>query len=337
MPTGPVEVTTLRRDVATDGRYARVVFGQSFEEDAARRDFTINALFEDRCGQIYDYHGGRQDLTAGILRFVGEAATRIREDYLRILRFFRFQARFGYSPAQGTLAAIEAHAPQLNRISQERITGELLKTVSARAALIALEAMFQCKVTAYVLPELAIRRLPEAQSYAALRHAFGRNNPPATLALAFFLLQGGQPRLTTAELHALGLRLRLPNREAAKLAFAGDALSQLPRLQSRSEILGFIDTCEKAASEPGAFESLFAPLLNALGLDTSRISETELLFGHLRRARLPLDGRRLQLELGLSSGAELGRILEHLRREYRDGIWETPEQGLIRAVELAKL
>ena len=90
MPSGPIEVTTLRKDVATDGRHAQVAFGKSFSDDAQRRDFTINAMFEDADGRIYDEAGGQADLQAKVLRFVGEASIRIREDYLRILRLFRF-------------------------------------------------------------------------------------------------------------------------------------------------------------------------------------------------------------------------------------------------------
>ena len=89
------EVTTLREDVETDGRRAKVVFGRDFVADALRRDFTVNALSLDREGAIHDYCGGLDDLAARRIRFIGDAGTRIREDYLRILRFFRFHARFG--------------------------------------------------------------------------------------------------------------------------------------------------------------------------------------------------------------------------------------------------
>jgi poly(A) polymerase len=96
MPAGPVEVTTLRHDVSTDGRRATVAFASEWRDDAARRDFTINALYVDPVtGEIFDYFGGLEDLAARRVRFIGDAAQRIREDHLRILRYFRFQARFG--------------------------------------------------------------------------------------------------------------------------------------------------------------------------------------------------------------------------------------------------
>ena len=92
------EVTTLRRDVETDGRHAVVAFTDDWRADAARRDFTINAMSMTRAGEVFDYFGGIADLRAGVLRFVGDPATRIAEDYLRILRYFRFFARYGERP-----------------------------------------------------------------------------------------------------------------------------------------------------------------------------------------------------------------------------------------------
>ena len=99
LPSGPVEVTTLRRDVSTDGRHAIVEFADDWREDAARRDFTMNALYADPAnGEIFDYFGGVADLRADHVRFIGEPLQRIAEDHLRILRFFRFLARFGECP-----------------------------------------------------------------------------------------------------------------------------------------------------------------------------------------------------------------------------------------------
>lgn len=337
MPAGPVEITTLRTDLTTDGRRAQVAFGKSFEQDAARRDFTINALFEDRSGVIYDFFGGRADLAAGILRFVGDATARIREDYLRILRFFRFQARFGYAPAPGTLEAIAAAKDGLARISQERITSELLKTTCAQKAVTALRAMRDCGVTALVVPELAQRELAPDAAYDALRAAFGGKNPPPSAALAFFLLYGQGPRPSVDELRELGRQLRLPTREADKIAFVRDALERLPVLATaeQADHLDFVDACEKAAGSPGAFEEFFAPLLGALGCGVGPVAQTELLHGHLRRTPLPVDGRRLQAELGLAPGPELGRLLELLRREFRNGRWTSAAEAMARARQLA--
>jgi len=128
----PFEVTTLREDVETDGRRARVAFTDSWVADAARRDFTMNAMFAEPDGTLYDPYGGWTDLLAGRVRFVGEADRRIREDYLRLLRFFRFHAHYGRDePEPGGLDAATRHAGQLATLSGERVRDELLKLLAA--------------------------------------------------------------------------------------------------------------------------------------------------------------------------------------------------------------
>ncbi|WP_020173363.1 CCA tRNA nucleotidyltransferase [Methyloferula stellata] len=129
------EVTTLREDIETDGRHAVVRFGADFALDALRRDFTVNALSMDRQGQLYDYTGGIEDLAAKRIRFIGDARTRIREDYLRILRFFRFSADYaeGALDAGGLSASINERGG-LAHLSKERVRAELLKLLMARRA-----------------------------------------------------------------------------------------------------------------------------------------------------------------------------------------------------------
>ena len=126
------EVTTLRRDVETDGRHARVAFTDDWREDAARRDFTMNAMSADPDGLVHDYFGGREDLAAGCVRFVGDPAARIAEDRLRLLRFWRFHARFGRgAPRAEERAACRAAAPGLSLLSGERVRDEMLKLLAA--------------------------------------------------------------------------------------------------------------------------------------------------------------------------------------------------------------
>ncbi|WP_323799599.1 CCA tRNA nucleotidyltransferase [Parasphingorhabdus sp.] len=132
LPDGPVEITTLRRDVSTDGRRATVAFSDDWREDAARRDFTINALFADpETLEIFDYFDGLEDLEQRRIRFIGSAAERIAEDHLRIMRYFRFLARFGQHEldAEAFCACVEA-APKLEQLSRERIADELLKLLA---------------------------------------------------------------------------------------------------------------------------------------------------------------------------------------------------------------
>ena len=152
----PVEVTTLRRDVSTDGRRATVAFTDSWEEDAARRDFTINALSADPAtGQIYDYFGGVADLGAGLVRFIGDPLQRIAEDHLRILRLFRFHERFGSGePDAAALAACIARANDLMALSRERIADELLKLLGGHHPGPTVRLMFETGIFQPVIPEI---------------------------------------------------------------------------------------------------------------------------------------------------------------------------------------
>ncbi len=139
----PFEVTTLRRDTETDGRHAKVAFGRDWRTDAERRDFTINALSATRDGTVYDYVGGLADLAARRVRFIGDARQRIAEDYLRILRFFRFHAAYsdgGHPDAEGLQACI-AGREGLKRVSRERVRLELMKLLLAPHAVPSLIAM----------------------------------------------------------------------------------------------------------------------------------------------------------------------------------------------------
>jgi len=152
---GPVEITTLRRDVATDGRRATVAFATDWREDAARRDFTINALYADPVTrEIFDYFGGLDDLAQRRVRFIGDARERIREDHLRILRYFRFQARFGSQPADlVSESACTELAATLKGLSRERIGMEMLNLLGLDDPAPTVTRMADLGVLAVVLPE----------------------------------------------------------------------------------------------------------------------------------------------------------------------------------------
>ena len=151
------EVTTLRRDVETDGRHAVVAFTTDWRLDASRRDFTINAMSMTRDGTVFDYFDGATDLEAGRIRFVGDAATRIAEDYLRILRFFRFFARFGRVPPDSeTLAALRAGIPGLAKLSIERVWREIRLVLAAPNPVAAVELMDRLGIWQAVVPEASV-------------------------------------------------------------------------------------------------------------------------------------------------------------------------------------
>lgn len=151
----PYEITTLRRDVTTDGRNATVAFTDDWAEDAARRDFRLNALYADGEGRVFDPTGhGVDDASAGRIVFVGDPATRIREDYLRILRFFRFFAWYGRGGMDAAgLAACRELAPGMTRLSAERVSKELMKLLAAEDPRPAIHAMAETGVLMQVLPD----------------------------------------------------------------------------------------------------------------------------------------------------------------------------------------
>ena len=149
----PFEVTTLRTDVETYGRHAKVAFGRSWQDDAARRDFTINALSVTRDGTVYDYAGGLEDLAVRRVRFIGDPHQRIAEDYLRILRFFRFHAAYGpggHPDAEGLAACITGR-DGLDQLSRERVRQEMMKLLVAPHALPTLIVMTDCGLTLRIL------------------------------------------------------------------------------------------------------------------------------------------------------------------------------------------
>jgi len=172
---GTVEVTTLRRDVSTDGRRAVVEYASDWQEDAARRDFTINALFADpETLELFDYFGGLEDLAARRVRFIGDARQRIREDHLRILRYYRFQARFGAELDAEAEAACAELAPTLKGLSRERVAMELLNLLGLPDPSPTAARMHEQGVLQVVLPEAtretiaALARLIQAEAAAGV-------------------------------------------------------------------------------------------------------------------------------------------------------------------------
>ena len=205
----PFEVTTLRQDVETYGRKAKVVFGRDWRTDAERRDFTINALSATADGRIYDYVGGVADIAARRVRFIGEPATRIAEDYLRILRFFRFHAWYGqgHPDAAGLHACILARAG-LETLSRERVRMELLKLLLAPHATPTLAVMAETGILGAVLGGVPLLASFENAVKAEAAMGFSADAVRRLGALAVTVKEDGE---------RLGQRLRLSNAEAERL------------------------------------------------------------------------------------------------------------------------
>ncbi len=206
----PFEVTTLRRDVETDGRHAKVAFGRDWKTDAERRDFTINALSASRDGAVHDYVGGLADLAVRRVRFIGDPKLRIEEDYLRILRFFRFHAAYsegGHPDAQG-LAACIAGREGLDQLSRERVRMEVMKLIVAPHAVPTLIAMADAGLLLRVLG--GVSYLASFENMAKVEAAIGLA-PDAVQRL------GALGVLVTEDAERLAQKLRLHNVEQERL------------------------------------------------------------------------------------------------------------------------
>ncbi len=212
-----VEVTTLRSDVSTDGRWAEVAFTDDWRADAERRDFTINALFFDPATrELSDFFGGLDDLQAGRVRFIGDPLRRIAEDHLRILRFFRFHARFGRgAPDPASLAACLARANDLMALSRERIADELLKLLALPDPARTVRVMVEGGVLRAVLPEIGATALPSLERLIRAEEEAGIA-PDGLRRLVALLPADPQ----AAE--RIAARLKLSNRARKRLALAAD-------------------------------------------------------------------------------------------------------------------
>jgi poly(A) polymerase len=211
----PFEITTLRRDVSTDGRRATVAFTDDWQEDAARRDFTINALSADPVsGELFDYFGGLADLEQRHVRFIGDPLQRIAEDHLRILRFFRFHARFGSgAPNPQALDACTRRANDLMALSRERIADELIKLLGLPDPAPTLAVMVERGILKPVLPEITADRLED------LRALIGSEAAAAIPANAVRRLAALLPRSSDIA-EAVATRLRLSNKAKKRLICA---------------------------------------------------------------------------------------------------------------------
>ena len=297
----PFELTTLRRDVETDGRRAVVAFTDDWRTDAERRDFTFNALYAERDGTIHDYFDGRADLAAGRVRFIGDPDRRIAEDRLRVLRFFRFQAWYGRPPPDGPgFEACRRNAAALSGLSGERVAKELLRTLVApgAAAADAIDAMAVAGVLDHWLPEYA--------GSARLRDLAGREDAVGAA--------DGVRRLAAilpadADATAIGKRLKLSTQQALRLAVL---LAPEPAID--------------VAAGPRAWRVAIHRLGNGLFIDrlllaTDAAGDWRAAFDLARRwtaPELPVGGRDV-LALGLAPGPRVGALVEAVERWWIEG------------------
>jgi poly(A) polymerase len=303
----PVEVTTLRRDVATDGRRATIAYTDDWREDAARRDFTINALLADPATlEIFDYFGGEADLAERRVRFIGDPLTRIAEDHLRILRFFRFFARFGEGePDRAALDACAMRANDLMALSRERIADELTKLLALPDPVGAVRLMVERGILKAVLPEIGpdgidrLTRLVRREEEAGVAA-----NPLRRLAA----LLPADPDLAST----IAARLRLSNRSAKRLISASKRDPGDPPVP---QVLAYTIGADEAVDrillgegEPGATAALAG----------------------WQRPRLRVGGGEI-IAMGLAPGPAVARTLQAIEREWAETGFP-PEGAVQRAI-----
>ena len=301
------EVTTLRRDVETDGRHAVVLFTKSFEEDAARRDFTINALYCDASGKIYDFTDGYADIRRKRIKFVGVATSRIEEDYLRILRFFRFHAAYGKGrPDAKGLAACKKLRKGLAQISAERLRQELLKLLVAQGAVAALQAMAKTGVLGQIIPYTddwrLIKRLPTDD---ILR----------LIALA-------------KEPEGLKEKLRLSNAEAERINSATSAphISPSLREKERRALLYQIGAQAWRDSVSLTWARSRASMIDAKWKKLLRLAD------RWQKPVLPLTGKDL-LSAGFQAGPDMGVALQQAEDYWIANDFTSTREDLMRLVK----
>ena len=284
-----VEVTSLRRDVATDGRRATIAYTDDWQEDAARRDFTINALLADPGdGTIHDFFGGLADLDERHIRFIGDPLARIAEDHLRILRFFRFHARYGRGePDAAALAACTARANDLMALSRERIADEMLKLLALADPVATVKSMVERNILRPVIPEIAAEKVADLDALVAAEAK--ADVPPDPLRRLSALLPADE-----SVAGKVGTRLRLSNKARKRLTLAARRdLSTSPRA-----LAYWIGT-----------ESAVDRLL------LSGNAETAAGISDWHPPRLPIGGTRL-MAMGLPEGPVIARTLQAIERQW---------------------
>ncbi len=323
VPPAHFEITTLRRDVETDGRHAKVAFTDDWETDAARRDFTINAMSCTPDGALYDPFGGLDDLRAGRVRFVGDAVQRIDEDVLRLLRFFRFYAHYGRPPPDAeAIAACRAAAPELPKLSGERVGAELVRLLAAPAAADVFALMIETGVIGAILPEVtgvgALGELCTIEGADA--------DPLRRLAL---LLRRGRDGAA-----AVAGRLKLSNARGKRLlAMAEPTVAVTADLDVKGQRRALY--CVGAAVFVDLVQLGWAEALARAPEDREALAEAYVPMGDTARAwetpKLPVRGADVVAH-GVPDGPKVGRLLAAAEKW-----WEAGDYRADRKETLAKL
>jgi len=314
VPKQKVELTTLRQDINTNGRHADVVFGTDWAADAARRDFTINSLYLDAEGNIFDPFGGVEDLNSGRVRFIGDPTTRIREDYLRMLRYFRFFARFSLGdPDQEAMAAIKRERARLRQISGERVAAEIKSILKIRSVA-AIDAMIASGIDQEIVEGGFSNK-----NFSKLAE-FPSDIPPMLL-LGF--LVGDAPPDRVAK------RLRLSNVEyrLLQLTTANSAINELEKNGWRREVWRL--------AKDNRLDNKMIALLYAVWAIRIHDRVDRGIFKKIRDWQLPVfpvTGKDL-MDRGFYEGEELGQVLSKLEAQWIDQCFRPDRDELLNSLD----
>ncbi len=312
------EITTLRRDVETDGRRALVAFSDNWKEDAGRRDFTINALYASPDGDVFDYYGGLIDLEARRVRFIGDPLARIREDYLRILRLFRFHAWYGRGPMdEAALRAAAAERAGLGRLSGERIQKEMLRLLEARDPGEALRIMARTEILREIIPGNA--QLDRLERLVAIDDANGFEPDPV---LRLSALLPGDKGVVTSVVE----RMRLSNACRDRIVDLAGAWVEISPEMARRTLHTLI---YRLGSQRVGDRVLFRWSEDT---DVTRDSGWRNLLDAARdwvRPEFPVSGRDV-VAAGISAGPRVGAILAQLEDQWIESDFADDRPSLLK-------
>ncbi|WP_265022013.1 CCA tRNA nucleotidyltransferase [Wolbachia endosymbiont (group A) of Icerya purchasi] len=302
------EITTLRHDVKCDGRHAKVEFTNNWQADASRRDFTFNALYADKHGHIYDYFGGIEDLKARRLNFTGNAEDRIKEDYLRILRAFRFHAKICVGDLSDEILNVcKKHSHMIQNLSGERIRDEILKLLECNDPFPTLKSMQESDVLQKIIPKEVKCEILSSSLLLGT---------DALVKLALLLRTTKNDRLSLGEY--VSKFLRLSNKQKKKLLFllSNDIKTELSEKEQKKYISLF-------------GRELYCDLVKICGVESGENVDKYISFANIFNIpKFPLSGNDL-INIGHQPGKSLGKNLELLRQHWEDSSYTLTKEELV--------
>lgn len=311
------EITTLRRDIDTDGRHAKIAFSDNWLTDAQRRDFTINAIYCDVKGALYDPFGGSKDLKSGKVRFVGNAEKRISEDFLRILRFFRFYAHFGSNtPDAEAISACTKSAGKLKTLSGDRIRSELIKWLAAHSPIESLKHGTSCGVIANILnfsPDTST--FSKLETLVSAEHSLRIPDPVRRLAL---LMSHIKPSKNTSQ--HLNFPRKTKRRLEAMLASTADISPTLDDTAVHREIyrlgveyvvdVALMNWAQSAAQDDVTWKTFIDSVT------------------HWRAPQFPISGQDI-VDLGIPPGHQVGQVLNEVEEWWIAGNFQSTRAKIL--------